>query len=862
MAAHDVSGPNAAYVAQLLEDFEDSPASIPDEWRQIFEARENGEPGAGNRRERRRRRARRPPRRHLRSRRRRPRRHPTAVALPRPRSRLLSPRRRPSTRTGACRRRSRRRWRSSRRTACTATSRRGSTRSAPPRQATRRSTRRGSSRRSRRSCRRGSRPGSCASPCPGPPCSRRCRASARSTRARAPTRSSTSPTTRSGSGSARRSSRAAFERRSSRRSASRSCAASPRSRASSSTSGARSSARSSSRSRGSTSSSRCSTRRSALAAEGGAHEVVIGMAHRGRLNALVHTVGRSYESVLREFEGERSYDALVVDPEGGSGDVKYHLPASGTRRTAAGEIEVTISPEPEPPRGRRSGRRGLDAGRADRSLRRRRAPRSDGRAARPHPRRRSLRGPGSRRRDVQPAEPPGLRDGRHAAPDHEQPGRLHDEPDRGPFDEVLERPRQGIRRADRARQRRRPGGRAQRDPARARLPGRVRARLRDRPRRLPALRAPGAGRRVLHAAADGRADPGAAHGARALRSAARRGGRDRRRGGTAERRRGGRHPPRGPRPAARLVRRSRRAPPPEPQRTSATTGDAVETAVARRPAPRAERAAARGSRGVHDQPQAGASSSSAAARRSRAAGSTGARPKRSRSPRCSRTGSRFASPARTPSAGTFAHRHLVLHDPGSGETVAPMQHLPGAERVLRGLQLTALRVRGARVRVRLLGLRSRRARPLGGAVRRLRERRPDRDRPVHRRRPLEVEPDVAPHAPAAARLRGQRPRALEREARAVPPARRAGQHPGRQLHDRGAVLPPAPPPGARRRRAAARRDVAEGPAAAQAGVVDARRPRRPARSARCSTTRPRSRTPSSVSCSAPGSSTSTSAATS
>src|SRR5262245_113051 len=83
-----------------------------------------------------------------------------------------------------------------------------------------------------------------------------------------------------------------------------------------------------------------------LAAAGGAHEVVIGMAHRGRLNALVHTVGRSYESVLREFEGERSYDALVVDPEGGSGDVKYHLPASGTRDTDDGEIEVTIAPNP------------------------------------------------------------------------------------------------------------------------------------------------------------------------------------------------------------------------------------------------------------------------------------------------------------------------------------------------------------------------------------------------------------------------------------------------------------------------------------------------------------------------------------
>ncbi len=83
-----------------------------------------------------------------------------------------------------------------------------------------------------------------------------------------------------------------------------------------------------------------------LAARGGAHEVVIGMAHRGRLNALVHTVGRSYESILREFEGERSIDALVVDPEGGTGDVKYHLPASGTRMTGAGEIEVTIVPNP------------------------------------------------------------------------------------------------------------------------------------------------------------------------------------------------------------------------------------------------------------------------------------------------------------------------------------------------------------------------------------------------------------------------------------------------------------------------------------------------------------------------------------
>ena len=48
----------------------------------------------------------------------------------------------------------------------------------------------------------------------------------------------------------------------------------------------------------------------------GAHEVVIGMAHRGRLNVLAHTVGRPYESILREFEGERVYEAVVADPEG------------------------------------------------------------------------------------------------------------------------------------------------------------------------------------------------------------------------------------------------------------------------------------------------------------------------------------------------------------------------------------------------------------------------------------------------------------------------------------------------------------------------------------------------------------------
>jgi 2-oxoglutarate dehydrogenase E1 component len=83
-----------------------------------------------------------------------------------------------------------------------------------------------------------------------------------------------------------------------------------------------------------------------LAAGTGAHEVVIGMAHRGRLNVLAHVVGRPYETILREFEGERTIDAVVASEEGGSGDVKYHLGAEGTRATAAGEITVTIASNP------------------------------------------------------------------------------------------------------------------------------------------------------------------------------------------------------------------------------------------------------------------------------------------------------------------------------------------------------------------------------------------------------------------------------------------------------------------------------------------------------------------------------------
>jgi 2-oxoglutarate dehydrogenase E1 component len=83
-----------------------------------------------------------------------------------------------------------------------------------------------------------------------------------------------------------------------------------------------------------------------LGAESGAHETVIGMAHRGRLNVLAHVVGVPYEEILREFEGERTSEAIAADPEKGSGDVKYHHGREGTRTTKAGEITVTLAANP------------------------------------------------------------------------------------------------------------------------------------------------------------------------------------------------------------------------------------------------------------------------------------------------------------------------------------------------------------------------------------------------------------------------------------------------------------------------------------------------------------------------------------
>lgn len=78
------------------------------------------------------------------------------------------------------------------------------------------------------------------------------------------------------------------------------------------------------------------------AAETGVKEVVIGMAHRGRLNVLANILKKTYEKIFSEFEGEMPPDTTM-----GSGDVKYHLGFRSNIETPGGkEVNVQLAPNP------------------------------------------------------------------------------------------------------------------------------------------------------------------------------------------------------------------------------------------------------------------------------------------------------------------------------------------------------------------------------------------------------------------------------------------------------------------------------------------------------------------------------------
>jgi 2-oxoglutarate decarboxylase len=84
-----------------------------------------------------------------------------------------------------------------------------------------------------------------------------------------------------------------------------------------------------------------------LSAAHGGQEVVIGMAHRGRLNVLAHNLGRAYDTIFAEFEGASTLEAVTTIPQGGTGDVKYHHGTQGLYTLPdGGEIRVNLESNP------------------------------------------------------------------------------------------------------------------------------------------------------------------------------------------------------------------------------------------------------------------------------------------------------------------------------------------------------------------------------------------------------------------------------------------------------------------------------------------------------------------------------------
>ncbi len=78
------------------------------------------------------------------------------------------------------------------------------------------------------------------------------------------------------------------------------------------------------------------------ATDNGVQEVVIGMAHRGRLNILANIMGKTYEQIFSEFEGNSTPDTTM-----GSGDVKYHLGYSSQMKTFnSKEVNLKLTPNP------------------------------------------------------------------------------------------------------------------------------------------------------------------------------------------------------------------------------------------------------------------------------------------------------------------------------------------------------------------------------------------------------------------------------------------------------------------------------------------------------------------------------------
>ena len=539
---------------------------------------------------------------------------------------------------------------------------------------------------------------------------------------------------------------------------------------------------------------------------------VIGMPHRGRLNVLTNIVGKSYDQLFKEFEGQ-------VDPDSmqGSGDVKYHLGQTGKFVARSGKditVELAANPshleavDPVVVGMARAKQDAINDPEAFSVL----PILMHGDAA--------FAGQGVVAETLNMSDIKGYRVG----------GTIHVVVNNqigftttagvGALGLLLHRRRQDDPGADLPRERRRPRGVRARRPAGVRVPPAVPQGRRDRHGLLPPPRSQRGRRPQLHAAAHVRQDRAAPLGAQALHRVAReagpalpRGGRGRARrlpAAAADRPRRdaavGAHL-RGARQGAAAAR-SGCCPTSRPAWTR-TCSIAIYAALSTFPDTFQVHPKLLKQFEARDKLWADGEVDWALAE-AMAYGSL------------LLEGTDIRMAGQDTRRGTFSHRHAVLVDHTNGDEYAPLAHLGRRAGQVLDLRLAAVGVRRPRVRVRLLGRRQGLARDLGGAVRRLLERRLHDRRPVPRVGRGQVEPDLGPGAVPAPRLRGPGSRAQLGPRRAVPRPVRRGQHPGGQLHAGVAGLPPPAPAGAPQRPQAAGRLHAEVAAAGQVHALTGR----------------------------------------